>query len=377
MLSSAPILFAAQIHPPQSSDLVVHEWGTFTSVAGADGSAIQWDALGCKSDLPSFVSDFGYRGFKWRLQGTVRMETPVLYFYSARALEANVKVSFPQGLITEWYPRADYQAFQKSPNGAMRRLSANLNGIDTSLRTVTGAIEWQNIQIQPDASLVLPFESAPSRYYAARATDAAPLSVGGQNEKFLFYRGVGQIAVPLSARVSADGKITVENHLSKAVPTVILFENRQGRIGYRNAGALQDTVTLDPPSLDASFAPLRYDLEAALVQQGLYPKEAEAMLETWRDSWFEEGSRLIYLVPSETIDTVLPLEIEPAPSKITRVFVGRIELITPATRQTVEEALAKGDVATLQRYRRFLNPILESIPGGEARIPADFRNRCP
>ena len=57
----------------QPSGLTVHEWGTFTSIAGEDGSAIDWDALGCQDDLPGFVNAFGYRGFKWRLQGTVRM----------------------------------------------------------------------------------------------------------------------------------------------------------------------------------------------------------------------------------------------------------------------------------------------------------------
>ena len=35
------------------------------------------------------------------------------------------------------------------------------------------------------------------------------------------------------------------------------------------------------------------------------------MVETWRDSWFEEGSRLIYIVPSRAIDAILPLQIEP------------------------------------------------------------------
>ena len=45
----------------QPSDLTVHEWGTFTSVAGEDGSAIDWDALGGKNDLPGFVNSFGYR----------------------------------------------------------------------------------------------------------------------------------------------------------------------------------------------------------------------------------------------------------------------------------------------------------------------------
>ena len=112
----API-FCGDETPPGVRDLTVHEWGTFTSVAGEDGSAIDWDALGCKNDLPKFVNDFGYRGFKWRLSGTVRMETPVMYFYSSRELDAHVKVAFPQGLITEWYPQADYKGLSEKPGG--------------------------------------------------------------------------------------------------------------------------------------------------------------------------------------------------------------------------------------------------------------------
>jgi hypothetical protein len=120
-------------------------------------------------------------------------------------------------------------------------------------------------------------------------------------------------------------------------------------------------MTLDRHSLDGSFSQLRFDLENALIAQGLYLKEAQAMVETWRDSWFEEGSRLIYIVPSRAIDAVLPLQVEPAASQTERVFVGRIELITPETKRSVEEALAKGDWPMVDRYTRFVEPILARI----------------
>jgi hypothetical protein len=365
LVAGAVLLIAADTHSAQPSCLTVHEWGTFTSVAGEDGFPIDWDALGCRDDLPGFVNDAGYRGFKWRLDGTVRMETPVLYFYSPHAVNAHVKVAFPQGVITEWYPRAEYEVYQKSRlNGSGRLLEANLNGIDTSMRSVTGAIEWRNIKVQPGTAPALPIESGPSRYYAARGTDAAPIAVGDQHEKFLFYRGVGRFPVPLSARLSADGKIVVENRGGDLVPGVILFENRGGRLGYRNAGAMESTATFDPPSLDGSLPQLRHDLETALVAQGLFPREARAMIETWRDSWFEEGSRLIYIVPARAVDTILPLQVEPAPSQTTRVFVGRIELMTPETTRSVEEAIARSDRSTIDRYRRFLDPILKRIVSG-------------
>jgi hypothetical protein len=378
---TAALLIAADFRPAPPGDLTVHEWGTFTSVGGVDGSAIEWDALGGKNDLPAFVNDFGYRGFKWRLTGTVRMETPVMYFYSPRELDASVKVAFPQGLITEWYPRAEYEVFQKSSlDGSLRRLETNLNGIDTTLRSLTGAIEWRNIKVQPDTSPALPIESAPSRYYAARGTDAAPIAVGDQHEKFLFYRGVGRFAIPVSARLAGDGKVVVENRGVDPVPSVILFENRGGRLGYRNAGALRDAVTLDSPSLDSSAAALRNDLETALIAQGLFPKEAQAMVETWRDSWFEEGSRLIYIVPSRAIDAILPLQVDPLPSQTARVFVGRIELITPETKRAVEEAMVTGDRSVLELYGRFLDPILQRISAespAKASQVEQFRQNMP
>src|SRR5712664_3659895 len=147
IVSAAVFLTAADSKSVPSGDLTVHEWGTFTSVAGQDGSAVDWDALGCKDDLPAFVNDFGYRGFKWRLTGTVRMETPVIYFYSPQEVDAHVKVVFPRGLITEWYPRAEYEVRQSSrSDGSAVKLAPNLNGIDTSLRTLSGAIEWRLVR---------------------------------------------------------------------------------------------------------------------------------------------------------------------------------------------------------------------------------------
>ncbi len=361
-LACAALCLVAGHSRSADSGLTVHEWGTFTSVAADNGAPADWNTLGCGSDLPRFVNDYGFRGFKARLSGTVRMETPVIYFYSPRDLDASVKVSFPNGLITEWYPKSDYRVFRKDPwNGLMFPLASNLNGLGMDLMNQTGVIEWKSVKVRPGSTPDYPMESDPSRYYAARATGASPLSVGDQHEKFLFYRGVARIPVPLSARVTADGRIVVANTGAGDMPAVILFENRGGAIGYRNAGCVEHGVTFERPSLDGSQAQLKADLEGALIEQGLFPKEAEAMIDTWRDSWFEEGSRLIYILPESAVNAMLPLEINPAPERLARVFVGRIELITPETKRAVQEAIAKKDRRTLAFYRRFLEPIGRSL----------------
>jgi hypothetical protein len=66
-------------------------------------------------------------------------------------------------------------------------------------------------------------------------------------------------------------------------------------------------------------------------------------------------------VPLSFVNGVLPLTIHPAPAEIARVFVGRLELITPATERAVETALAAHNPRTIEKYGRFLEPILDEL----------------
>jgi hypothetical protein len=71
---------------------------------------------------------------------------------------------------------------------------------------------------------------------------------------------------------------------------------------------------------------LRGSLKKALIAQGLFADEAEAMLNTWKASYFEKpGLRMFYLVPREWTDYFLPLEFS-VPARVNRVIVGRIDL---------------------------------------------------
>jgi hypothetical protein len=337
--------------------LTAHEWGTFTSVAGQDGQALEWSPLIGSTDLPGFVEHFRNAGFKLGLRGTVRMETPVLYFYSSREETVSVNVSLANGIITEWYPRASRVA----PTSGFR---------DASLKQerVEGSIAWDSVTIIPSLREEFPKEGHDSHYYAARMTSSAPLRVktdtGDQHEKFLFYRGVANFSVPVSARLAA-AELLVENRGSEEIPATILFERRGERVGYRIGGAVRQQATLAPPELNGNIDDLGRDLEGLLVAQGLYQNEAHAMVETWRTSWFEEGSRLFYIGPAKFVNDVVPLAIHPAPAQVVRVFVGRLELVTPATQRAVERAFATHDNSTLRKYDRFLEPILQTMIHGE------------
>jgi hypothetical protein len=337
-----------------SPDLIVHEWGTFTAIAGNDGHAIEWIPLTWSTDLPGFVEHLGAANLKLGLRGTIRMETPVLYFYTPRDVTVSVRVAFSKGIITEWYPHA-----------TRIQPSRTLHNANLSQLQIDGSITWNGVAVSSKQSGEFLRRVPSNRYYAARETSSAPLrvktAVGEQQEKFLFYRGVSAVPLPLSATQNTDGKLLVKSLSEDEIPTIILFERRGERVGYRLAQAPTVETVLDSPALTSTVDSLCADLEGILVNQGLYPDEAHAMVETWRDSWFEEGSRLIYVIPRGFIDKVLPLTINPAPGQIVRVFVGRLEIVTPATARTVETAVASNDKATLNKYGRFLEPILRIV----------------
>ena len=64
-------LFAQEKEVPRQ--MQVHEWGTFTAIAGANGTAVEWSPLTEPPDLPGFVEHFSYANFKLGLRGTIRM----------------------------------------------------------------------------------------------------------------------------------------------------------------------------------------------------------------------------------------------------------------------------------------------------------------
>jgi hypothetical protein len=338
--------------PTDPEGVVVHEWGTFTSVAGLDGHAVEWLPLDGPTDLPCFVDKVSFTGKGW-IPGTVRMETPVLYFYSPRDAVVDVKVRFPRGLMTEWYPSAEVNP-QTVSLGMLAR-----PGFE-------GSIAWKDVRVLPHAPETYPPASGDSHYFVARQTDASPVQVGSEREKFLFYRGVAAFEPRLRATLTPNGGVLVASADGRPVGDVTFFENWKGRTTHTSRRASGATVTLSRSTSPSSAAAVRAQLVDRLVASGLYRREAVAMVDTWRDSWFEEGARVFYILSQKDVDSLLTLEITPQPAAIARVFVGRIELVTDAMVQEVRSAVARRDGRTLYKYGRFLRPIVQRIVASDS-----------
>jgi len=288
------------------------------------------------------------------LSALVRMETPVLYFYTSQQMNISARVSFPKGKITEWYPQA---------------------------RSVAAGIDWGTLKIDPGAAFNLPADYSDNHYYAARETDAAPVQVCGSNgkateqEKFLFYRGIGSFDLPLSVKLTND-QLTLRNQGKETVSRLIIFENRNGSVGYRVIDNFSGQTISERPQLANKIDDVIRDFRQALVTAGLYDKEADAMIKTWRNSWFEEGLRVFYILPRQITDATLPLRIDPQPAELVRVLVGRTEVITPQMEETVSKQVSRLNDPSLQvqenarlaiqQLGRYYDPILRRMAESES-----------
>jgi len=392
------------------SNYVAHEWGTFTSVQGSDGVLLDWRPLET-SQLPSFVYDWNKPGLnrlaggftKVVLTSLQRMETPVIYFYANEEQTVDVSVQFPRGRITEWYPQVDQIGPARViPGQVVTTLDAGIHKLGvkpeftfTSLLRQHVAkdsrIVWTGVRILPTeqhtniTSLVL-LDISGSHYFAARETDSAFVRVNSlsqtnplpEYDKFLFYRGVGSFATPLHVTMTSDHSLTLTNTGGEALSHLFVLRLHDGQGQFIHLEELgrdsEQTVKLDGKDRSQAevFTGLEQEIVAALTAEGLYPREATAMVNTWKDSWFaEDGVRVLYVLPRAWTDRTLPMQLTPQPQELVRVMVGRAELITPSTEKLLCESLAdasRGDVparelalSELKKLGRFAEASLRRV----------------
>jgi hypothetical protein len=349
----------ARAEASSSSDgLIVHEWGTFTSFSGSDGVRLEFRPLE-DEDLPPFVLDrFLQSGevnlfSKSQIRVRMRMETPVTYFYTDRERDVNVRVSFPEGLLTEFYPpvaymEPRYELYQKPALKGSSLDWGSIHLIPTScLRAQVEDPERRRLLESLLAASLTPPADEKYHYGHARETDSAlvqvhrpksnspasPLAPAGDFfEKFLFYRGVGNFDLPLKLTAAGDGTFVLANSGTDPIRSLFLIDVDGETVRFvaydevADRDRLQLVQAAEPGTLDG----LADAVTDALVAEGLYEKEAIAMVNTWRSSWFgERGTRLLYVVPQSITDALLPLDISPKPEKTVRVLVGRMEIMTP------------------------------------------------
>ena len=347
--------------------LMVHEWGTITTIHEANGTpAVGLNRIDESEELPDFVHRYEpevTRQDPARLLGkstavpgrpdvTMRLETPVIYFYPPPNQKFSgsfdVSVNFRGGVINEFYPDAapsvalDTARIQRKLEvGALQ----DWNG-DVLNNYVVGTLQWKGLELHDTVVAPLTQRSVWLRPREVHASGVY-LPSAGEGEVYLFYRGVAHLDALLQTHLGRNG-LTLRTPAQLAwleSPSVTLAHvwyaeiRRDGRIAFRERESV--TLSKSEPGKelarfkgfgDAEFhddAELHVSLFRALLKQGLFADEADALLHTWQESYFRKpGQRVFYLVPREWTDYFLPLSLS-VPANVTRVIVGRIDLREP------------------------------------------------
>jgi hypothetical protein len=255
---------------------------------------------------------------------------------------------FRGGVINEFYPAAEPDVYldvarihDKQSAGVISRAWSG----ETLNNFVLGSLRWQGVRLH--TLVVAPLTNDPV-WLAPREPQSASvyLPESGEGERYLFYRGVAALPALLQTRHERGAvRLLAPAHLawlqadSLVVPQVWLVDVATDQaIAFREHRAI--TLNRSAPSREMArlarftradhrpqnLAALRASLKAALVRQGLFADEAEAMLNTWKHSYFEKpGLRVFYVVPRAWTDHFLPLTVS-VPARLQRVIVGRIDL---------------------------------------------------
>jgi tetratricopeptide (TPR) repeat protein len=358
----------------RTAGMVVHEWGTFLSMSGSDGVTL--DGMYHEEHaLPGFVHSRSKDQLKLHSVFT-KGETPVIYFYSNTPERATVRVNFPSGIWTQWYPQAGQVGPAFAQAGSPQRLH-------------NGHIQW-DVRIEPlgAPSRALPTAEKGALWNYARDVDSSFVhcedstrqSKPQEWERFLFYRGLGQAPLPLELSYRDGGSLTCSASLPEGVRDVFVLRVENGKGSYKYFPELGggDSLKGIIPTMTQALPMAEFttkigdDLAARLAANGLYEKEARAMVNTWKTSYFKsDGVRALFVLPQKWTDEFIPLSIEPTPKEIIRVMVGRVELLTPERERKASDAvrnLASPEAASrehafnyLQEQGRYVEPIVKRV----------------
>jgi hypothetical protein len=389
--------------------LVVHEWGTFTALQNERGQPLAGINIDDEPvpkfvhNLNPFVLQSSYALREVFSKGaperhpfvTVRLETPVIYFYPPKSepgpMTVDVDVSFRGGWLTEFYPNAVAYA----PG-----LKENSFEFGPITQSTVGRLSWRDLKIGAGGKWP---ETTEHVWTAPRKTEATPVATPeGEAEKYLFYRGVGNFTAPLSVTHNTDQhKLSIRGNFSHVLDSGqqaqvngawLVHIRPDGKTAFRRiepfvaeSDSTEVLATLSSRFDEQEYKAvnterLRQAMHKALVSEGLFEDEAYAMLRTWDRAYFQKpGLRVFFTVPRPWTDYQLPLQIS-VPAKIERVMMGRIELISPEQRALLDRlaqvAISNGDWVS----QIWVSPNAESFLQGRSdfgdlgvQIPPDYQ----
>lgn len=384
LLVTATIYSAGAFAAP----LTVHQFGTFSFLQDRDGREI--GGLNVDDEpTPLFVKRIGdgavrklnERPVRWlqryvpcRPSVTSRLEGMLTYLHfdesvpTKQAVESEIK----GGWFTEYFPAATEVEASGFPDQLTERTMGKLN--------------WDEVQSGAGDTVEAVKDKVWNNFRRASST---PISASGVKEHFLFASAIGQMKPPIRIEEQSGGALlvvrsTIDESLVGKRAWLVSVDG-DGALAYNSVTGDKNSVkelTLRGMFLTSDYRTnnlpkVRREIELELIASGLSEIEAATMLDAWEFSYFRSPGRRLFVIASpDWINKVLPMTFNP-PVNLTRVFIGRIELIEQSQRELISQLSTTGlnishmTAAYYDLFRRapseaavFANAPLATLPEG-------------
>jgi hypothetical protein len=302
----------------------VHEWGVWrvhddVELANADARA-EWDGL------PKFVyGQTAGRDFPRHSSLPRVVKKPVIFFHAPKPLRVDVRVEFSSGTPAVWWPGTFNPGYHDDGSGLPPRTPERpARFLEWKLHLKEPF--WGKAQVaeRKPADKAKWFETLRAVKCDEVYAEVGELNIGLERERFVYYDGLlrGARAVTVTA---AKEKATLRNEAKYAVFDTWVIDRRDadrprvGRLPRLEAGEAKD-VDLAAPAEARWQDEAAKALTAELKGAGLNEDEAQSLTTIWADDFFRgAGVTLLYRLPQEEYDRLLPLTVKPRPEKVVRV----------------------------------------------------------
>lgn len=309
-----------------NKNLIVHEWGIFTSLHSSTGERLS--GLHLDEGEGKFPTHTLPPLQKAPQNALSKIESG-LYLYSTTVPKVSIDIGFPNGIMHQWYPQRN--------GGESWSSSQEIN----FSKEYNGLISWDNILLLP-ADNSEAFSKELGTWQAFRNTKSNKLKAKDEVEKFLFYNAVGKLDVLLSFQFKSDKELLIENKSDKNIPYLFVYEKNDdgGNVWWTGSLDKKGSKTCTTTISSISYVNAKAEeFGKALIKEGLYSEEAEAILKSFEHNWLKKnGFRVFYIFPKEDMDDILPTNISPRATDYQRVFIGKCEILMPGFEQQIVKA---------------------------------------
>lgn len=289
------------------------QWGeildiTDIEVAASDSpvyEAYEWGVMAGCYGKPEFFNTS-------RPEQMMFVKLPVIYIHSKEEFSFDLQVNFKDGKPTDTYPKTCI--------------------IEPTLQWKDVKVIQGEIEKEVNKSRIKEFVPLESIIGPLNNVDAPWLQNNNVNSRFLFYEGEMTFDNKVVVDFNTDmGEVMIKNNFDYTVYNIVVTSQKGDFIHPEYV--MCKVEKLDPgEGIGLKFLPQEYNLWLNdLMSLGFTEMEAKSFDLLWKSVFLERTNtggwaNLIYRLPEEIVNEMIPVEFKPEPQKFTRVLYNYIHL---------------------------------------------------